>query len=96
MAQTREEALQGAINGLPRVAEALAAVPADAQPKAWTAVEASYRQSALDLGYSDSEAQNWVDAIMFRLHSEAHARRPSEDKASAPPVTINLTSLSAA
>lgn len=96
MAQTRDEALQAAIIGLPRVAEALAAVPSNTQPKAWAAVEGSYRRSALDLGYSDSEAQNWVDAIMFRLRSEAHARRPSEEKASATPIAVNLTSLSAA
>jgi hypothetical protein len=80
MAQTREDALQEAINGLPRVAEVIAAIPANARLKALTAVEGSYRQSALDLGYNDSEAQCWVDAIMFRLRDELDARQSSEEK----------------
>ena len=84
MAQTREEALQGVanqvealqgvINGLPRVAEAIAAVPAAERSKALTAVEESYRQSALDLGYNDGEAQAWLAAIIFRLRSDVQAR----------------------
>ena len=53
MLSTREETLQGAIVGLPRVADALVAVPADALARALTAVEESYRQSARDLGYDD-------------------------------------------
>ena len=99
MAQTREEALQEAIIGLPRVAKAIAAVPAvpaDARSKALTAVEDSYRQSARDLGYNDNETQKWVDAIMFRLRNEVHACQSFEEKNPAGSVTVNLTSLSAA
>jgi hypothetical protein len=98
MAQTREdalqgvanqvEALQGVINGLSRVAEAMAAVPANQRSKAMTAVEAIYRQSALELGYSDSEARDWVTAIMFSLQAQVHA--------SAGSVTTNSRGLSAA
>jgi hypothetical protein len=80
MAQTKEEALQEAIIGLPRVAEAIAAIPAYARSKALAAAEASYRQSALDLGYDGGEAQNWVDAMMFRLRGEVEARQSSEEK----------------
>jgi hypothetical protein len=106
MAQTREEALQGVadqvdtlqavINGVPRVAKAVAAVPANERSKALTAVEASYRQSALELGYSDSEAGDWVTAIMFSLRAQVNARQLSEEKSSTESVTINLTNLSAA
>jgi ABC-type phosphate transport system permease subunit len=59
------EHLQGVISGLSRVAEAIAAIPANERSKALRAVEDSYRQSALELGYSDSEARDWVTAIMF-------------------------------
>jgi hypothetical protein len=71
--KTREQALREAITGVSRVADAIVAIPANARSKALTAAEASYRQSALDLGYNDSEAQNWVDAMMFRLRDEVNA-----------------------
>jgi hypothetical protein len=71
MAQTREEALEGVanqvevlqavINGLPRIAEAIAPLP----PMSG--------QSALELGYSDSDACDWVTAIMFSLRAQVHA-----------------------
>jgi hypothetical protein len=102
VAQTRAEALQGvadqldalqgAINGLSRVAEVIAAVPANERSKALTAAEASYRQSALDLGYNDVEAHDWLAAIIFRLRNEVHARSQEETAAG----SVNLTSLSAA
>jgi hypothetical protein len=103
MAHTREETLQGVanqvehlqgvINGLSRVAEAIAAVPANERSKALTAVEASYRQSALELGCSDSEARDWVIAIMFSLRTQVLGRRSSEETSAR---SANLVSLSAA
>lgn len=106
MAKTREEAiqgvanqveaLQGVINGLSRVAEAIAAIPANQRSKAMTAVEAVYRQSALELGYSDSEARDWVTAIMFSLRTRVFECQSSAGGTSTGSVTTNLTSLSAA
>jgi hypothetical protein len=103
MAQIREDALEGVanqvevlqavINGIPRIAEAIAAVAADERSKAFTAVEASHHQSALELGYSDSEARDWVTAIMFSLRTQVRARQPSEAETSAGSVNVNLTSL---
>ena len=78
MLSTRE-ALQAAIDGLPRVADALVAVPADARARAFTAVEDSYRQCACDLGYDDGEVQSWVGAMMFRLRNEVQARQSAEE-----------------
>jgi DNA-directed RNA polymerase specialized sigma24 family protein len=80
MVDTRDEALQRAIIGLPQVAEAIAALPADARSKALTAVEHSYRQSAQDLGCSDDETQSWVEAMMFRLRNEVDKRQSPEQK----------------
>jgi hypothetical protein len=106
MAQTRDEALQGVadqvevlqgvINGLSRVAEAIAAVPANERSKAMTAVEASYRQTALELGYTDTEARDWAAAIMFSLRTQVQGRRSSDENASVVDVTVDLTNLSAA
>jgi hypothetical protein len=82
--------------GLPRVADALVAVPADALARALMAVEESYRQSARDLGYDDGEAQSWVDAMMFRLRSEVQARQSAEERSLAGGgVSMDLKTLSA-
>lgn len=68
MARTRDEdlqgvanqveVLQGVINGLSRVADTIAAIPVSERSKALATVETSYRQSAMTLGYSDSEARD--------------------------------------
>jgi hypothetical protein len=104
MTQMREEALQGvanqvaalqaAISGLSRVAEAIAAVPANERSKALTAVEASYRRCAQELGYSDSEARDWVTAVMFSLRTRVLGCEPFEEISEAN--IVSLTSLSAA
>ena len=86
------DALHGAINGLPRVAEAIAVVPINERLKALTAAEASYRRSALELGYSDSEVRDWVTAIMFSLRTHVLARQSSEEKPSEESVPIDLPS----
>jgi len=86
------DALHGAINGLPRVAEAIAAVPLSERHKALTAAEASYRQSALELGYSDSEVRDWVTAIMFSLRTHVLGRQSSEEKPSAESLAVNFSS----
>ena len=76
MPDTKEEVLKAAIAGLPRVVDAILAAPADAQSSMLAAVEDSYRKVARDLGYADSDVQNWVEQLMFRLRSEVTARRP--------------------
>ena len=80
MADTKEDVVQGAILGLYRVADALTSLSADDQAMAMAAVEKSYRQSARDLGYDDDEAENWTDAMMFRLRNEVTARCSSNQK----------------
>ena len=67
---TKEDALEVAIGGLPRVVEAILAAPAEARTKALDAAAGSYRQTAQQLGYSQSEEQEWVHAIMYRLRTE--------------------------
>ena len=66
----REEVLESAIGGISRVAEAIAAIRGADRAKALDAVERSYRQTALDLGYREAAAQEWTAAVMFRLRTE--------------------------
>ena len=66
----KEDALEVAIGGLPRVVEAILAAPAEARTKALDAAAGSYRQTAQQLGYSQSQEQEWVHAIMYRLRTE--------------------------
>ena len=65
-----EEILAAAIAGIPRVAEAVASIPEEDRPRALEAVEGSYRQTVLDLGYEEGPVQSWVSAVMFRLQRE--------------------------
>ena len=60
--------------------------------KTLTAAEASYRQSALELGYSDSEVRDWVTAIMFSLRTHVLGRQSSEEKPSAESLAVNFSS----
>jgi hypothetical protein len=55
-----DEALSAAIAGLPKIAELIAAVPAEDRARALEAAEKSYVQTALTLGYEDANARQWV------------------------------------
>ena len=44
--------------------------PETSQSRALDAVESSYRQTVLDLGYEEGPVQSWVSAVMFRLQRE--------------------------
>ena len=65
-----EEILEAAVTGIPRVAEAIASIPEKARAKALAAVESTYRQTMLDLGYEEGPAASWVSAMMLRLQAK--------------------------
>ena len=65
-----EDILEAAVTGIPRVAEAVASIPKKARSKALAAVEGTYRQTMLDLGYEEGPAEGWVSAMMLRLQVE--------------------------
>ena len=78
-----EEILEAAVAGIPRVAEAVASIPEEARAKALTAVESTYRQTMLNLGYEEGPAESWVSAMMLRLQAkvaeqEAAKQDPTE------------------
>ena len=65
-----EEILEAAVTGIPRVAEAVVSIPEKARAKALAAVEGTYRQTMLDLGYEEGPAESWVSAMMLRLQAK--------------------------
>jgi hypothetical protein len=62
-----DEILSAAIAGLPKVAQLIAAVPAEDRARALEAAEKSYVQTALTLGYDDADARQWASAVLLRL-----------------------------
>lgn len=66
--------LQAAIAGIPRLAQAIAAISAQDRATALRAAERSYLQTAKDLGGADKFAQDWASAVMFQLRAEVEQR----------------------
>ncbi len=73
--EEEEETLEAALAGIPRVAEAISAMPVEDMAKALEAAEHSYYQTALDLGYGEAQAKGWAATIMVRLLEELEERR---------------------
>jgi hypothetical protein len=65
-----DEVLSAAISGIQKVAEPIALIPAEDQPRALEAAEKSYLQTANSLGYDGAEAHEWASAIMARLRAQ--------------------------
>jgi len=76
MASSLQEAeiLEAAVTGIPRVAQAIAAIPPQHRDSAVRAAERCYLQTARDLGGAEKFAQNWVSAVMLRLQAEVDQR----------------------
>ena len=66
--------LQAAVAGIPRVAQAIAAIPAEHRASAFAAAERCYLQTAKDLGCADKFAQNWASAVMLQLQAQVEQR----------------------
>jgi hypothetical protein len=62
-----DEVLSVAIAGVPKVAEFIAKVPIEDRSRALDAAEKSYLETAHILGYQETEAHQWVSAVMSRL-----------------------------
>ncbi len=66
--------LQAGVAGIPRVAQAIAAIPAEHRATAFAAAERCYLQTAKDLGCADKFAQNWASAVMLQLQAQVEQR----------------------
>jgi hypothetical protein len=75
------KALEAAVAGIPRVAEVIAAIPAEHRVQALHAARRSYLRTTLDLGYGDAAAKKWVSAVMFRLGAELKERGSAKPRA---------------
>ena len=79
---SNEEILQGAITGIPRVAERIMHLPDEQRQRALEAVERSYLRSVMDLDYADDDAKHFVGAVMDTLRAEvAHHAGDEEEVA---------------
>jgi hypothetical protein len=72
-----ERILQMAAAGIPRVAQAIAAMPVSDWSTALAAAERSYYQTALDAGYGDTQAEGWAAALIFQLRAEMENQKPA-------------------
>jgi hypothetical protein len=77
MASNLEESeiLKEAIAGIPKVAQAIAALPAAKRSKAFDAARQSYLQTLHDLGHTEAASQDWVATVMFQLRLEERKER---------------------
>jgi hypothetical protein len=64
---SKDEVFSSAVAGLPKVAERLVSFSSDDRRKALEAVEKSYLETARGLGYEETDALEWAEAVMFRL-----------------------------
>jgi hypothetical protein len=70
-----ERILQAVVSGIPRVAMTIAEIPAALRERALDAVARSYQQRLRELGYTETDAQIWISAVMLRLRSQITEQR---------------------
>ena len=70
LTEDREAILKAAIDGVRRVAEAIAALPQEHQERAFEAVKQTYLRTVRDLGYAEDDARSWVSHMMYRLRAD--------------------------
>ena len=59
-----DEAFSAAVNGLAKVVELITAAPEDKRSLALAAAHQAYLRTARELGYDESDAQQWASAVM--------------------------------
>ena len=62
--------LEKAIGGIPRVARTIVGLPPQERQKALDAVEYSYRETAVELGFGKGQARGWASVVMLSLQAE--------------------------
>jgi hypothetical protein len=63
----KDEVFSLALAGLPKVSELIATFSAEDRQRALEAAEQSYLETARGLGYQETDALQWAEAVMFRL-----------------------------
>jgi DNA-directed RNA polymerase specialized sigma24 family protein len=65
-----DSVLKKAIGGIPRVARTIVGLPPQERQKALDAVEYSYRETAVELGFGEGQARGWASVVMLSLQAE--------------------------
>ncbi len=66
----RENILEVAVAGIPRIAKVIADYPIELREGALELAEHKYQQTVCDLGYAEGDAQGWISVVMFRLRNQ--------------------------
>jgi hypothetical protein len=75
--ETKEDFIEAASNGLPRVADAIIAAPPKARIGVIDAVMESYRKLAGDF-LGEEETEKWLVSLVARLEAEVSAKEEQE------------------
>jgi hypothetical protein len=75
--ETKEDFIEAASNGLPRVADAIIAAPPKARIGVIDAVMESYRKLAGDF-LGEEETEKWLVSVVARLEAEVSAKEEQE------------------
>jgi hypothetical protein len=59
-----DEVFSAAVSGLPKVVELITAAPEDKRSLALAAAHQAYIRTAQELGYDESDAQQWASTVM--------------------------------
>jgi hypothetical protein len=74
MALDLDEIFSTAMEGMPKVLDLMATVPVAKRAVAWSAAQQGYVQTALRLGHSDRDANQWASAVRCLLEIAFVAR----------------------
>jgi hypothetical protein len=64
---SNDELFSSAVAGLPRIAELIVSLSSGDRRRALEAAERSYLETARGLGYQETDALQWAEAVMRRL-----------------------------
>ena len=70
--------IEAIVAGLPHLAEAVSAIPAEYQAKALKAAESSYLKTFRQMGLSEAESQTWASSVMRRLRRHVAQKELTE------------------
>jgi hypothetical protein len=65
-----DEVFSAAVNGLPKVVELITAAPEEKRSLALRAAHQAYLRTAQELGYDESDAQQWASVVMSLIVSK--------------------------
>jgi hypothetical protein len=74
-----EDILGTAVNGIPEIAQKIAAVPVEEWAGALEAAERVFQQTVKNLHWEEDAAEKWLSEVMHRLREEVEVQRLVSD-----------------